>query len=61
MIMTGRLRLAEHVEVSVKKGGDVMTTLRKVADFIFFYCFFPLCTITQNLPERSTLTHLLPS
>ena len=66
MIMTGRLKLAEHVEVSVKRGGDVMTTLRKVTDFIFLLPFLfslyhypePSGTFYNN-PPTSVLTHTL--
>ena len=38
------------MEVSVKKGGDVMTTLRKVSDFIYF---LPFLFSLYHYPEPS--------
>ena len=47
------------MEVSIKKGGDVMIALKKVSDFFYFLpSSFP-CTTIQNLPECSMMTHLL--
>ena len=38
------------MEVSVKKGGDVMTTLKKILDFIYF---LPFLFSLYHHPERS--------
>ena len=54
------------MEVSVKKGGDVMTTLRKMSDFIYFLPFLlslyhssePSGTF-YNDPPTSVMTHTL--
>ena len=60
------------MEVSVKEGGDVMTTLRKVSDFIFFLPFLfslyhypepsgtfyddPLTSAMTHTPDHSSMT-----
>ena len=54
------------MEVSVKEGGDVMTTLRKVLDFVYFLPFLfslyhhpePSGTF-YNDPLTSAMTHTL--
>ena len=54
------------MEVSVKEGGDVMTTLKKVSDFIFFLPFLfslyhhpePSGTLYDD-PLTSDMTHTL--
>ena len=60
------------MEVSVKEGGDVMTTLRKVSDFVYFlpflfalyhysepsgtFYFDPHATVMTHTPDRSSMT-----
>ena len=60
------------MEVSVKEGGDVMTTLRKVADFVYFLLFLfsmyhypepsgtlyddPHTSVVTHIPDQSSMT-----
>ena len=60
------------MEVSVKEGGDVMATLRKMLDFIYFLPFLfslyhhpepsgtfyvdPLASTMTHTPDRSNMT-----
>ena len=56
------------MEVSVKKGGDVMTMIKKVSDFVYFLPFhFSLYHYPEpsgmfyDYPLTSAMTHTLDS